>query len=226
MRLDKQRISTNYEECSNGVVYDFEKAYVPRGKFMTTLEYTAVTLFDIEPEADRKSYYQLSYPGTLNDNETGNSSTDSINNIFYNSKKPSWKYLSVWAPKDEWIELIPLSKDKYGKITKAKLKPGKYSLQAKAYSDDASNVEMSFNGQPIMYTGKLSDYKETNVIPMGDREGNAFPFIDDFKMVCDTLVVAGRKEDDIIRIKSTGTGQLKNNIKIRALKFEPVGENY
>ncbi len=45
LRLDKQLISTNYDKCSNGVVYKFERAYVPRGQFMSKVDFVVPSLF-------------------------------------------------------------------------------------------------------------------------------------------------------------------------------------
>lgn len=231
LKLDKQLISTNYEQCSNGVVYKFEKAYVPRGQFMNTVDFYTLNMFDL-PEEEWSKYYQLSYGGTLNNKEThdGANSTD---NIFSDNNNAGWKFLSVKAEKGEWVELVLLKKNVLGEIETAKLMPGKYKLTGKGYSWNAANVKIYLNGQSLIYNdpdpqldGTAKSYCHTAIFPMGSR-GHAFQYEhDNYKMMCDTIEVGVSPGNDIIRLESNGDGSQGSIIRIRALKFEPVGDNY
>lgn len=225
LHLDKQLISTNYEKCSNGVVYRFERAYVPRGTFMKKLEFSATSMFDL-PEEEWPSYYRLSYGGTLNNTLT-NSQNSLTENIFADANNKSWTFLNVKANKGEWVELVLLQKNINGRIEPARLMPGKYKLTGKGYSWNAANVRIYLNGNPLIYTGeKAPAYTNTAVFPMGQRNV-AFAYEGDkYQPMCDTIEVGVHSGYDVVRLESAGSGQLKNSIKIRALLFEPVGENY
>lgn len=224
LRLDKQLISTNYDKCSNGVVYRYEKAYVPRGQFMKKVDFVVPSLFEL-PEEQWSEYYQLSSGGTLNNNKTGDAG-DFKSNLFADSKQPNDHFLSVKAEKGEWVELTILQKTLAGKIEPAKLMPGKYQLKAWGYSWDAANVKVYVDGKSQLYSAKgLDAYRNGLVIPMGQRS-QAFGMEAGLQIMCDTVEIGIHPNHNVIRLESAGSGQMKNSIKVREILFEPVGENY
>ena len=122
------------------MVYKFERAYVPRGQFMSKVDFVVPSLFEL-PEEQWADYYQLSSRGTLNDEKTGDAG-DFNRNLFDDSKQPNDVFLSVKAEQGEWVELTILQKTLAGKVEPAKLMPGKYQVKAWGYSWNAANVKV------------------------------------------------------------------------------------
>lgn len=224
LRLDKQLISTNYDKCSNGVVYKFERAYVPRGLFMSKVDFVVPSLFEL-PEEQWADYYQLSSRGVLNDEKTGDAG-DFSRNLFADSKQPNDVFLSVKAEQGEWVELTILQKTLAGKVEPAKLMPGKYQVKAWGYSWNAANVKVYIDGKLQKYSAKgLEAFRGGTVIPMGQRQ-QAFGLDDKLQLMCDTVEIGIHPSYNVIRLEAAGSGSMKNSIKVREFLFEPVGENY
>lgn len=221
LRLDKQLISTNYEKCSNGVVYKFQQAYVPRGQFMKKVDFMMSYLYEVE--GDRSDYCRFSYGGELNDRETDNA--DNItDNVFFDRNQPNWKFLSVKAEAGEWTDLVLLQKNLKGKIETAKLLPGKYKLSGWGYAWRSANAKLYLNGTPLTYGGTMDKYVKTGTFPLGEMA--AFDYMKKLQVLCDTVEVGINKGNDVIRFESVGGGSKKDVIRIRELLFEPVGDNY
>ena len=212
IRPEKQLISSNYEQCSNGLVYKFEKMYIPRGPFMKKVDYTMVDLF-LLPEDEWSNYYQLSNGGTLN-NQESNAGDDSemTKNIL------SRKFLQAKAEKGEWVELSLLQKNIKAQMEPAKLIPGKYKLSGWGYGWRSANVKVYLNGTPLKW------HKDgSTTFPMGSNSEFEYSAI---RLMCDTIVVTTSPGPDVVRIESVGSGSKSNCIRIKELLFEPVGDNY
>lgn len=216
LRLDKQIISTNYEECSNGVVYQFEKLYIPKDMFIKKVDFNTTLLFEL-PEEEWPNYYQLSNGGKLNNREGHNGET-SEDNIFSDRNGLNRKFLSVKADKGEWVDLALLQKDITAKVQRVKLFPGKYKLSGWGYGWRAANVKMYLNNTPILWHKNKSD-----IIPMGNNGEFEYSKI---RLISDTLTVIPTKGHDIIRLEAVGEGSKKDIIRVKQLLFEPVGDNY
>lgn len=217
IRPEKQLISSNYDQCSNGLVYKFEKVYIPRGSFMKKVDYTIVDLF-LMPEAEWSNYYQISYGGTLNNQESNaNDDSEMTKNIFADNNNLSRKFLQVKAEAGEWIELSLLQKNIKAQMEAAKLIPGKYKVSGWGYGWRSTNVKMYLNGNPILW------HEGGSTIPMGDNGKFDYGAI---RLICDTLVVTATPGPDVVRIESVGDGSKKDCIRIKELLFEPVGDNY
>lgn len=236
LRLDVQILSTAYEECSNGIVYEFEQVRMPRDVFMKPVEYVIPTLFEVH-DSVRHTYYELRNlddplaKGVLNSNET-NDSQNVTDNVFADNNNKSWKFLSVKADKEQYIDLTLLERDLELNIKPAKLMPGKYLMEGKGYSYTAANVKIYLNLNPLEYNDSKMEHVDIKpwngelLFPMGERM-KAFGYEGDaYKVMSDTIEVGFNKGNDIIRIESSGAGSLSNCIRIRALKFTPVGDNY
>lgn len=218
IRPEKQLISSNYDQCSNGLVYKFEKVYVPRGSFMKKVDYTIVDLF-LLPEAEWSNYYQISYGGTLNNQESNaNDDAEMTKNIFADNGNLSRKFLQIKAEKGEWIELSLLQKNIKAQMEPAKLIPGKYKLSGWGYGWRSANVKLYLNGNPLLW-----HKDKTTTFPMGSNSEFEYGAI---RLMCDTIVVTATQGPDVVRIESLGTGSKSNCIRIKELLFEPVGDNY
>lgn len=218
IRPDKQLISSNYDECSNGLVYKFEKMYIPRGPLMKKVDYTIVDLF-LLPEEEWSDYYQISYGGTLNNLESNaNDDAEMTKNIFADNGNLSRKFLQVKAEAGEWIELSLLQKNIKAQMEPAKLIPGKYKLSGWGYGWRSANVKLYLNGTPLRWHKDKS-----TTFPMGSNSEFEYGAI---RLMCDTIVVTASPGPDVVRIESLGSGSKSNCIRIKELLFEPVGDNY
>lgn len=227
LRLDRQIFSTDYEKCSNGIVYDFIQVRLPRDIFMKTVEYIIPTLFEV-PDSVFHSYYDLR--NLENPLEKGELDIDE--NISADNNNPTWKFLSVKADKGQYIDLTLLERDIEMNIKPAKLMPGKYLMEGKGYSWSAANVKIYLNLNPLVYNDPgmedvyIKPFNGGDIFPMGERL-RAFAYEGDkYKVMSDTIHVGFNKGNDIFRIESNGTGSEPGRIRIRALRFTPVGDNY
>lgn len=230
LRFDKQLISTDYDQCSNGVVYKFEKAYVPRGQFMTKVDYQLPYLFEL-PEEEWTNYYHMSNGRVLIDSvSTGDLTVDTAACLQMDSRYPSPDRICMVMrmEKGEYAEFTILQKTLKGEIKPAKLMPGKYSVKAQGNSWTGGNMMFYIDNNLQNYSSSdeaSEAFRGGTVIPMGQR--GVFGVEGGIKIMCDTVEIGVYPGNNVIKIEATGTGGGPVNlIKVGRLLFEPVGDNY
>lgn len=214
IRPDKQLISTNYTKCSNGLVYLFEKMYIPRGPLMRKVSHVTVDMFQL-PEDQWANFYKISYGGTISNVQDNSGET---NGIFIDANASDRKFISVKAEAGEWVEFSLLQKNIKAQIEPAKLIPGKYMLSGWFYGYQGAHVKIYLNGAPLTW------YKDkSTTFPTG---GNAEFDYGAIRKMCDTVYVTPHQGPDVLRLEATGAGSKANCIRVKEFLFEPVGDNY
>lgn len=207
VRFDKQIVRTDFERCSNGLIYIYEKCYMPRTKLYQALDFAPMNLFEL-PENDWSKYYTLSDGGTLSKTA----------NIFVDNNYKKYPLLSVGSKTNDWIDLKTLVKNADGEIVEAKMMPGKYKLTGRLYGYNMANLKVFINGEKQIYTPDNTESFPTS--------GSKFNISDDLKRMCDTVVVSERGGYDMLTIRLQHNGADGKTIKVNTLRFEPVGDNY
>lgn len=208
VRFDKQIVQTDFERCSNGVVYLYERCYMPRTKLLQTLDFVPTNMFEL-PQEEWSKYYTLWNGGTLS----------KAGNIYVNGSYKDYPLLSVGSQSGDWIDLRTLSKNASGEIVEAKMMPGKYKLTGRLYGWDMANLKLYINGEKQLYSPKKTEQFPTST--------STFFIGKDLIRMVDTVVISEQQGYGMltIRLEHDGTKNGKT-IKVNTLRFEPVGDNY
>lgn len=208
LRFNKQIVQTDYEACSNGVVYKFEKLYMPRNGYLEKVDFYPPNLLDV-PAEEQPFYYRISDGGLLRRHED-----------------KGVIFLDADLAKDEndWVELKTLSKDKYANILPALMMPGKYKLSGQFYGYRGADTRIFVNGVPQTFQKTGVNYFKTG------QSGDASDLFEYTKTVsmCDTVVIKEQAGYNMvtIRLENTNAGSTKDRIRVRRLLFEPLKDNY
>lgn len=226
LRFDKQLISTDYDQCSNGVVYKFEKAYVPRGQFMNKVSFPVLSLFEL-PEEEWVNYYHTSNGVVLIDS-TSRDSKDTICNVFVDGNYVNYPCLMVKAKKGEYIEFTLLQKTLKGEVKPAKLMPGKYQVKARGGAYYAANIKFYIDNQQQKYSeyGQAQNFRGGEIFPFGAGVGSGLLVNNPATLICDTVEIGVYPGNNVLKLESVGQGSTPESIKVQEFLFEPVGDNY
>lgn len=207
VRFDKQIIRTDFERCSNGVVYLYEKCYMPKTSLYNTLDFIPTNMFEL-PETAWSKYYTLSSGGTLS----------KAANIFIDNNHKSYPLLSTGSKTGDWVDLKTLMKNADGEIVEAKMMPGKYKLTGRFYGYNMAHLKLFVNGEQQKYSPDKTERFPTN--------SGAFNIDGSLKPLCDTVFVSERHGYGMLTIRLQHDTPDGKTIKVNTLRFEPVGDNY
>ncbi|MGL5682407.1 MAG: fasciclin domain-containing protein [Marinifilaceae bacterium] len=196
IRPTKQIVQTEYKECSNGIVYDFESLYFPRSLFMTNIETWPLYFAQMEKEA---------LDTFLITNATK----------FVEFSDKGSPFLRVGGNTGTYIEFNPIARDKYANPVKIKLLPGTYEVYGQWYGYNTSSTKIQINGEVQRYHKNKSEVFPTG--SLSDFEYTTYP-----KMI-DTLVIPVHMgyHSPSIRIESTSS----SDFAVKRLRFSAVGDD-
>lgn len=208
VRFDKQIVRTNYETVSNGVVYHYEKMYMPRGGLIKAFEYKPEWLLEV-PIEERSKYY-TAFDG---------SQFTKDNNIFIDNNARDRVFLSKECATGDWVEVKSITKNIDAEIVETRVMPGQYKLEGRFYGYRGANTRLYINGDPQKWVkdGSLTFQTGTNA----NFEYGSMP------LMVDTVTIGERSGYNMlnIRLEHAGSGSA-NFIRFSHLKFTPVGDNY
>lgn len=205
LRFDKQIVQSDYETCSNGLVYKYEKLYMPRNGYLETIDFYPSNLLDL-PTEEQPFYYRISEGGLL-------ARLDVEGLIFLDA--------DLVNVENDWVELKTLSKDKYANILPARMMPGKYKLSGQFYGYRAADTRIFINGVPQTFQQTGINHFKTGQTAAGFVKDNMVP-------MCDTVVIKDQAGYNMvtIRMENINEGSTKDRIRVRRLLFEPLKDNY